>query len=310
MRDEKRYQAAERRFWEECGLAPPAERFVALDRPRLRVRIQEVGAGEPVLFVHGAPNAGAVWAPLLAYLRDFRCLVLDRPGCGLSEPVDYASTDLRTLAVDVLGSVLDALDLTQPAVVGSSMGATWALWLAGARPRGIGRLVQLGCPALVEGMLIPPFLRLLATPGLNRVLARLPSSDTSVRATLRQIGHGASLDAGRLPAGVLAWNRHLLDDTATMGHEVRLIERGVSWRGVRPASRLRLEELSRVAQPTLLLWGEDDPFGGVELGRRVTAALPEATLEPFPRSGHLPWLDGPAAHASRIRTFLRAGSTG
>ena len=43
--------------------------------------------GIPVLFIHGGPTSGGTWAPLVPRVKGFRCLVLDRPGTGLSDPL-------------------------------------------------------------------------------------------------------------------------------------------------------------------------------------------------------------------------------
>jgi 2-hydroxy-6-oxonona-2,4-dienedioate hydrolase len=98
---EMQYRAAEQRLWTHFRVKP-TERFLTLQRPRARVRLIEVGEGNPLLFLHGGPNAGSTWAPLATHLQNFRCLILDRPGCGLSEAISYSSVDLRSLAVDVI----------------------------------------------------------------------------------------------------------------------------------------------------------------------------------------------------------------
>ena len=54
----ERYRRAERAFWRFYGLAP-AERFVDAGSPSVRLRVQEVGSGEPVLFVNGTGGPGA-----------------------------------------------------------------------------------------------------------------------------------------------------------------------------------------------------------------------------------------------------------
>ena len=61
---------------------------VQLDRTGVTVRVQEVGTGPPVVFVHGGSNGGASWARWSRRLDGFRCVVLDRPGCGLSRGRD------------------------------------------------------------------------------------------------------------------------------------------------------------------------------------------------------------------------------
>jgi len=46
------------------------------------------GTGPPILFVHGASNAGTSWAPLIAGLPGYRCLALDRPASELLHDPD------------------------------------------------------------------------------------------------------------------------------------------------------------------------------------------------------------------------------
>jgi len=299
------YRAAERRFWEHYG-ATPKEYFLHLAQPKVKVRMLEFGKGAPVLFVHGGPNACSSWAPLAAHLPDFRCLVLDRPGCGLSEPVDYTAADLRTLAVDLLSSVLDALEIEQAALVASSFGGAWAFWLAEAHPERVTRIVQEGTPALIAGMKVPLMMRWMAFPPAGRMMAKQRATAGSVQMTFRQLGHGASLAAGRFPAAWLDWSLHLMNDTDTMRSDLGAIWSVFTWRGVRPGFTYGEDFLRRVPQPTLFLWGEADPFGGVEVGRRACAAMPAASIESVPNAGHLPWLDDPAANAQVIRDFLRA----
>ena len=48
----ERFRRGERAFWDHHGLAP-TERFVTVGSPPVRLRVQELGSGPPVLFVNG-----------------------------------------------------------------------------------------------------------------------------------------------------------------------------------------------------------------------------------------------------------------
>ncbi len=61
------------------------------------MRVLEVGEGVPVLFVHGASSGGSSWAPLVACLSGFRCILLDRPGFGLSPRLNEPLADIGRL---------------------------------------------------------------------------------------------------------------------------------------------------------------------------------------------------------------------
>jgi pimeloyl-ACP methyl ester carboxylesterase len=107
--------------------AAPVQRRVTLPRLGSVVRVQEVGAGPPVLFVHGGSTCGTSWADLAVRLPDRRCLLVDRPRTGLSEPLRDPIRDLDDLAAlgDVLvPDILDALGLTSADASRRRSGAT------------------------------------------------------------------------------------------------------------------------------------------------------------------------------------------
>ena len=54
-----------------------------------------------MLFVHGTAGPGS-WPALIRELSGFRCLVLDRPGWGLSSAVDFAGHEYQALVADML----------------------------------------------------------------------------------------------------------------------------------------------------------------------------------------------------------------
>jgi 2-hydroxy-6-oxonona-2,4-dienedioate hydrolase len=290
------FRDAEKRLWGHYGVEP-VERYVRLQGLGIQVRVLEVGQGEPVLFLHGSPNAGSKWAPLAAKLADFRCLVLDRPGCGLSEPVDYRRTDLRSLASDLFCQTLDALGLPRVHLVASSLGGALGFYATHADPQRVIHLVQEGCPAFVKGFRLP-FYNLAGT-----VASLVTGRSGNSRAAFRQMGHSQAMDQGRFESEVLTWRDALLKYTGTVRNENQL--------NLHLASKMSSytydqEFVGQIHVPTLYLWGEDDPFGSTEIGQNLAAAQPNARFQSFPASGHLPWLDDTASHAQLIRDFLRS----
>ena len=126
--NKERYRQAEQRLWESVGL-DPVERQVSLHRLGTTVRVLEVGQGPDVLFVHGGSASGANWAPLVARLDGFHCLLLDRPGCGLSDPLDADLPDLGRfgeVAATLVADGLDGLDVPTAHVVATSLGGHFA----------------------------------------------------------------------------------------------------------------------------------------------------------------------------------------
>lgn len=141
----------------------------------------------------------AEWAPLVAELGGFRSLLLDRPGTGLSEPLAIDATNLEQVADIFVADVLDALGVERAHLVASSFGGYLALRSAAATPDRVGRMVQMAVPGGAPGMAMPAFMKAIVAPGLGRLIRALPPNERTGRMTLRQIGHGKSLDAGRIP---------------------------------------------------------------------------------------------------------------
>ena len=300
----RRYRQAERALWDHYGLAP-TERFVELESPAVRLRVLEVGAGAPVLFVPGSGGSGPSWAALIRELSGFRCLLLDPPNSGLSSRLDYAGRDYGLVIADVLGGVIDALGLDRTHAVGSSIGNVSALRLAAARPARVDRVVLLGAGPLLAESSVPGILRVIASP-VGAIMVRIPPSRRGARAVLRQIGHGPSLAAGRIAGELIDWRVAFDRDTDTLRNERDMVRALVRWRAgrLRPGVTFEDGELAAITQATLLVHGTADPTGTLDACRRAAGLMPRGEVELVAGAGHLPWLDDPAAVAGHVAHFL------
>jgi pimeloyl-ACP methyl ester carboxylesterase len=305
----ERYRRAERALWNYYGLEP-IERFVQLASPAVRLRVQEVGSGDPVLFVHGGLYPGAVVASLFRELPGYRCIAVDRPGCGLSSAIDWRGSDYGRVATDVMGGLVDALGLERTHVMGHSIGAVWALRLAAEHASRVGHIGILGASPVLPEMQPPSFLRTLASP-IGAIITRVPQMKGMVRSILRQDGHGPSLDAGLIPDEIFEWHMALMRDTSTMRNERAMIRDAViGQQGWRPALTFEAGELAAIRNPTLYVIGTADPEGSVDFARHIVRQLPNAELQVIGR-GHVPWFDDAPAVGNAFREFLAApGSAG
>lgn len=304
---EARYREAEGRLWASIGACPKEQRLW-LQRQGIRVRIQEIGSGPTVVFVHGASNSGASWAHLAARLNGYRCVLVDRPGCGLSEPLP-ARLDLDTMPVFAeswLVDLLDALDVREADVVGTSYGGYSVLRTAAAHPDRVRRLLLFGWTFGAPAEPMPLIMRLANVPGLGPLLASIPPNERAVRGMFRRIGLGRALDEGRLQQEVIDCYLALLRHTDTMRNELDAGPRVITLRGLDERVILPDQVLAQVRAPTYLLWGAEDPFGGPQSAAWLAARIPHAVLELLPGGGHAVWLDD-IDHAADVATrFLGA----
>ena len=295
------YQSAEQRLWQQYGNYP-SDRFIDLASPPLRIRVAEVGAGDPVIFIGGTGGTGPYWAPLVRELSEFRCLLMDRPGWGLSSAVDYSRYEFKAMVTEVVLGVLDSLGLDKVSVVGASIGNLWALRMAQLAPDRVDRIVLLGGSPNRE-IPVPKFVRLLASP-IGKLMVRLPMRPKMLLSQLRAIGHGPSVDAGKMDH-FLPWRVALSNETRSLVSERDMIRALLGNDGFRPGLTLDDAELHAIKAPTLMIFGSADPTGDAGIWQRFVDQLPQGELKTMNGIGHMPWWDDPETVGNEVATFLR-----
>ena len=297
------YRRAERALWDHYDLRP-SERFVDVDSVGARLRVLEAGEGIPVLFVHGTVGPGS-WVSLVRQLPGLRSIVLDRPGWALSTPIDFSRREYGPLTADLLRGVLDGLGLDRAHLVGGSIGNVWALRLALRYPDRVGRVVLTGGGPIVDRAGVPGVIRVLASPA-GALMVRLSRKPKMVRTMLRKSGHGASLDAGRIPDAFIDWRAALGRETESMRHEREMVQAVVSGRDYRPGVTFTGTELAAIAAPMLHIFGTEDPVGTAVLWSEVARLLPHGELRVVDGAGHMPWFDDVEGVGRIVRRFLTA----
>src|SRR4029453_13454196 len=294
--NEARYREAEGRVWASVGVTPTEQR-VRLERTGLTVRVQEVGQGPAVVLVHGASNSGTSWAGLVARLDGFRCLLPDRPGCGLSDPLAAPFDGLERLgsfADALVVDLLEAMGLDRGHLVATSLGGYLALRGAAAHADRVARVVELGWTFGAPVARLPLLMRLATVPAVGRLMTAVPPNERAVRAMFRRIGLRQALEAGRVSEEAVGCYLALLRDTDTMRNELRAGPRLIfPFRGLDERVLLPPDLLGRIHTPVYFLWGEQDPFGGADLAQRFLTQLPNAELELVAGAGHAVWIDDP-----------------
>jgi pimeloyl-ACP methyl ester carboxylesterase len=256
-----------------------------------RIAYDDIGSGEPVVFLHAFPLNGTMWAPQTSALAaEWRCLTLDARGFG--ESPAQAPFTMDRYADDVV-AMLDHAGIGSATVVGLSMGGyvAFALWrrapdrvralvLADTRatadpPDGVARRRELISLARSEGVCAVAERQLVGLLG-KTTRARRPE----VEATARAIAEGATVEGivGALEALVAR-----PDSTAT---------------------------LATITVPTLFNAGEEDVITPPKEARAMHEAVLGSRLEIIGRAGHLSNLEAPAAFNVVVSEFLREFTAG
>jgi pimeloyl-ACP methyl ester carboxylesterase len=133
---------------------PARGQFINIDGVRLHYL--DKGSGPPLLLIHGLAGQMLNFThSLLGRLaRDFRVIILDRPGNGYSVRPDDTLAPLSAQA-RVISRFCQALALERPVVVGHSLGGAIALALALEHPKQVGALALIA-PVTHQPQHIPP----------------------------------------------------------------------------------------------------------------------------------------------------------
>lgn len=294
---------AEQRLFSHYGLKYQ-EHFLEMEEPNLRIRVLEVGEGKPILMVPGGSGDAVFFAPLIAELTGWRIIALNRPGAGMSDGIDHRQVDVRRLAVRTLQTVADAFDLDNVPVIANSMGGLWSFWYALEYPERVARMVQIGCPALVLKTSAPFFMRLLGVPFINNLIApnMQPKNIETALDGLRFQGSYQE-DIDRMPKAGAEAAYHFFQLPTYLDTWKTLVASVATLTGARFRYRFGPEQLVRVQLPVQFIWGDNDPFGNLDVAREAASILPDARLHEM-HTGHLPHLDKPKETGQVIRNFL------
>lgn len=241
----------------------------------------------PALYVHGVPTSSADWIPFLAHGGG---VAPDLPGFGRSGKPSNFDYSIVGYA-DFLEGFLDLVGLERVSLAVHDWGAV-ALAFAQRHPERVGRLVVIDAVPLLPGYRWHRLARLWRTP----VIGELTMGATSPR-VLRLISREANAAPGPLPDRFIEQIMEHFDH-GTQRAILRL------YRSAPPAALAAAgERLDALRGPTLVVWGEHDPYVPVAFADAYARALGGAELLKLADAGHWPWLDRPDLVA-RVSDFL------
>ncbi|MDR3262770.1 MAG: alpha/beta hydrolase [Clostridiales bacterium] len=295
---------AEQRLYDYYGLKPVFH-YIRDKKRGIKIRVCEIGTGDPVLIVPGNTGDSFPFVPLIAELRRKRILAFNRPGGGLSEGLNHLETDFRQLAVDTLTLVLDHFAIEKLPIISHSMGSHWSLWFALDKPERVEKLILLGVPGNVLQCKPPFVLRLAAVRGINKKLFDkiTPKSVESSLKGMTFMGHSQqTLQA--LPEAMKECYYYFPRLPHYRESSLSLMEATNTLLGSKKNIRINADELKAINQKVLLVWGSNDPFGSVKTAEKIAAVLPDARLEIIRGGGHLTWLDDTVKCGELTQAFL------
>ncbi|MGI8914081.1 MAG: alpha/beta fold hydrolase [Chloroflexota bacterium] len=249
----------------------------------IRLVGDDVGAGEPLLFVHAFPLNRRMWAPQVEAFSDrYRCMTVDLRGFGESDaPAGPYSLD--QLAADLAG-LLDVQRIERVTLVGLSMGGyiAFAFWRRYADR--LRALVLADTRAGADTAAVSAGREALAVQAEQEGLAPV------VAAQLPRLLSPAA------PSDLQEWVRDMIEEATPQGVAGAL-------RGM--AARADSNDLlPRLTCPTLVVAGSADIVTPVAEMEAMARRIPQATFVALPDAGQLSNLEAPTGFNAALRGFL------
>jgi len=261
------------------------------------------GDGPPIVFVHGVWATGGVWDPVVARLAGrFRCIVPTLP-LGVHRVASPPGVDRSPAALArVIAGLLEALELHDVTLVGNDTGGALCQLVIATSPERIGRVVLTNCDAFE---VFPPkrlelLYRAAKTPALWWAIAQLGRFPAMQRAFF------ATVSRTKPDMRLVGMLMHRFAADAGVREDLRQTICAIS-------PRITLEAAKHFAafqRDVLVLWGTDDRFFPVELGRRLAAAFPNARFQTIEGARLFVSADAPVAVSDAIAAFASPVATG
>ncbi len=278
----------------ESQLFPAGTEFAAryLRVDGAKIRYIDAGHGTPVIFLHGLGASMYAWRKNLPAVAaaGFRVIAFDNRGFGLSDkpPAPYDNAAYARLTV----AFMDSLRLSDAVLVGHSMGGAIAAHVAIEYPRRVRGLVLVASAGL--GTREPLLFRIARWPVLGRVALAFRG-----RGYTGRLLRSTYFDASKVTEA----------DVDQYYAPVAQPEYGRALVGVLRQFRFTAVEgrLDRIAAATMVLWGEEDRWVPIALGRALATGITRSAFVSVPRAGHSVQEEAPDQVNHLMIRFLKDG---
>lgn len=250
-----------------------------------RIRYVDIGAGEPVVFLHGLGGKIEDNDACFPYFAEkYRVVAMDCPGSGFSDK-PYREYDIDYL-VDFTFDFVSRLGIEKFHVVGGSQGGMQALLCCLRVPERTKKAAVYS----PSGVWAPKpffsrFIRLLP-PGAARPLLHITSLfwNSPFYPGYLEERRGALefVDSREMPG----FGRHVLGCLASQ------FERDYR------------ELYAQIETPVLIVWGQHDFGMNVRMGRELAGIIPNSRLIEVPRAGHNVSTELPEFFAGKVIGFF------
>ena len=282
-------------IWGE--LADVDHELLHVDVGGVRTRVLRAGRGPHLVLLHGTGGHLEAYArDIKGLAADFRVTAYDMVGHGWSATPDRPYT-IDVLCDHLLGT-MDALGIERAHLSGESLGGWVVAWTAAHHPDRVDRLV-LNTPGNIANK--PEVMVRLRESTMAAV--RDPSAET-VRKRVEFLFHHKEMvtdELVNLRRAVYSRPGFVRAITNTLVLQDPVVRKDFAWD---PGW------VGKIAAPTMLLWTDHDPTGGLGEAAMLLGWLPDARLHIIEDAGHWPQWEKVGEYVRVHRDFLLGKAVG
>ncbi len=257
--------------------------------------------GQPILLVHGFGTCAFVWRNIGPQIAMANCtgFAVDLFGYGESDRPADGDYGIAAQA-EYLDRALTALRLSRAVVVGLDLGAAVALRLAATQPERVDKLVLVN-PIAFDSVPADDIKALQKNTA--RFAFQVSRGIMGAAPLMRELLQKSVADPARMPETLVA--RYMAPYVGRDGvdHLLR-VSRFVDGE---PMEEINLRALP---QPTLVVWGDKDPWASPKVGDQLADTIGGSKLVHLPTAGRLVPEDAPDTLSKLLLDFVGARAPG
>jgi pimeloyl-ACP methyl ester carboxylesterase len=276
-----------------AACATPSQRQFTSDR----ISVDVQGAGPDVVLIAGLSSSPDVWASTVAALPSYRYHLVQVNGFAGASPQGNAEGPVLAPVAEEIARYIEEAGLERPALVGHSMGGTWAMMVAARHPQAASKVMVVDMMPFVGAMFGGPN----ATPESVRPIAAQVRTDIVERSDEQRLQVATATIATMVRTESLR--------AAPLQHALTS-DRAVSAQAMYDLITTDLRpELSRIGVPLSVLYVTPSgaPLSDAQIDayyQSSFAGAPNVSLRRVPDSAHFIMFDQPIVFVDTLRAFL------
>lgn len=246
----------------------------------LKIRYEIFGEGKPLLVLHGWMGCVETMSPIYNFFqKDRKVIVIDFPGQGGKSDILREAWGVPEYA-ELVNALLKELQVDKCDVIGHSFGGRVIIYLASKYQNMFDKIVLVDSAGIKPKMTLKKFFKIYSYKCARNILKVFLPKDKYEQKLKQYREKNGSSDYNQLSSDVMR---------ETFKKVINLD---------------LTENLSKIANPTLIMWGELDTDTPLYMAKIMEKKIKDSGLVVLKGAGHFSYLDSMGQFLNVVNVFL------